>query len=609
MEFAKQTPYLLNYLLQRKHTLPASLLTRYCELAQKPVFPEPAQVSSLYEDTVSTAEAEFYQSTDDAALLAIRALFNELDQLLTAAGVVRHEFTVVIPVADRPGHLSNCLKSLLLLCQSFPYAGSFNARSDKIQVFIADDSQSQESIRQIQETVAEFNSQGLNIHYIGIKQQRQALDSLSDRTLQRLRRIIGARADSFHRGPSVLRNILYLLLRKSYCKNNSLFWFVDSDQEFQVHDRSGWYSDVCSMNYFYYLDRLFSERNIAVLTGKVVGSPPVSPAVMAGNCLEDVLYFLRQISHASPQSPCMFRNTNPVQQQTAAYHDMAELFGFTPPENPYTYVCTVEKDHLIEQCISDFSDKLEGFFYGDHPTRQTSFAYMPALESITPARTVYTGNYVVTQHGLRYFIPFATLKFRMAGPVLGRLAQAELGQRFVSANLPMLHKRTLDNSSRAEFRAGIVTDSAWVDLSGEFERQFFGDVMLFTVENLIKTGFPKYTFSLASIRSAVNETGMTLLAVYQKNHHEIQEKLNQLWNVFHSKQIQLFTKAEHSEAARNFNRFLYSMRCNFGADSPCYARISSTKNQEKHFHAIAESIYKYKEDMTIWETALGELDV
>jgi hypothetical protein len=59
-----------------------------------------------------------------------------------------------------------------------------------------------------------------------------------------------------------------------------------------------------------------------------------------------------------------------------------------------------------------------------------------------------------------------------------------------SANLPMLHTRTLDATGEAEFRPGVVTHADSIDLTDEFERQFVGDVMLFTVERLTAQDFP-----------------------------------------------------------------------------------------------------------------------
>ena len=104
---------------------------------------------------------------------------------------------------------------------------------------------------------------------------------------------------------------------------------------------------------------------------------------------------------------------------------------------------------------------------------------MMAFTATSAARTVYTGNYVIRPENLRYFIPFATLKLRMAGPVLGRILKMRLKHRFVSANLPMLHNRTVDSIGQSEYRAGVINTNQSIDLSNEFIRQFYGDVMLF----------------------------------------------------------------------------------------------------------------------------------
>jgi len=49
---------------------------------------------------------------------------------------------------------------------------------------------------------------------------------------------------------------------------------------------------------------------------------------------------------------------------------------------------------------------------------------------------------------------------------MGRLLKSEIGSRFVSANLPMLHRRTVENTGRCEFRPGIVSAQDAVDLCG-----------------------------------------------------------------------------------------------------------------------------------------------
>ena len=98
----------------------------------------------------------------------------------------------------------------------------------------------------------------------------------------------------------------------------------------------------------------------------------------------------------------------------------------------------------------------------------TPYRHVDVQASLTPARTVYTGNYVLSPGALKYFIPFAGLQLRMAGPVLGRLIQTSSGEAFVSANLPLLHRRTVEEKGGAEFRPGVNRSTPLVDLSGEF---------------------------------------------------------------------------------------------------------------------------------------------
>ena len=75
--------------------------------------------------------------------------------------------------------------------------------------------------------------------------------------------------------------------------DNTLLWFVDSDEEFMVKiKRGGEIIDIPFINYFYWLDRIFTESDAEVLTGKVVGDPPVTPAVMINTFLDDIIDFL-----------------------------------------------------------------------------------------------------------------------------------------------------------------------------------------------------------------------------------------------------------------------------------------------------------------------------
>ena len=78
-----------------------------------------------------------------------QAVFRELEELISQQPIDnRHHVTVVIPVADRPGQLSDCIDSLLIQCKRYNYGGQVNSQYNKLSVIIADDSINAECIKQ-----------------------------------------------------------------------------------------------------------------------------------------------------------------------------------------------------------------------------------------------------------------------------------------------------------------------------------------------------------------------------------------------------------------------------------------------------------------------------
>ncbi len=553
-------------------------------------------------------QALWGQGPTTAQLEAYQAAFRQLEQLIAEQGDDRrHQFVIVIPVADRPQHLQSCLDSLLHLCRSFGYGGFSDGRYSKVSVVIADDTKDGDNIARNREIARYFSGQGIETVYFGLEQQLAEIDALSAAEQQSLARILG-RADRnafYHKGPSLMRNIAYLKLNEmARGAEKILFYFIDSDQEFRVKvgtpagDRN-----IYAINYLSELDRIFSETGASILTGKVVGDPPVSPAVMAGNFLEDVVGFLDRIGAEGPSRPCGFHGASEPDGNDASYHDMAALFGFESAQAPYRYRCTLSGEHDNAACFSHFSRKLGRFFYGEHPTRKTYYRHEDLIAGIRPARTIYTGNYVFKPEGLKYFIPFAPLKLRMAGPVLGRLIKSALGGRFVSANLPMLHKRTVRTTGQAEFRPGIAAGAASIDLSGEFERQFYGDVMLFTMEKLTAMGYPEVELAAEAIAEALAATHADIELQYGEKRRLILEKLENLRAIAHHQNKWWNQSATHSDAVGNFRLFIDNIAHNF-ADRT-YANIAAGKARR---HAeIVEAIARHAEDEAAWVEALVRL--
>ncbi len=563
----------------------------------------PAALLPFYDQLIPVLESALWDSALDPLQLDLyHALCAEMEGHIALAGDDRrHTLVVVVPVADRPQQLRCCLMSLAGAARAFRYGAGTAQSTSKIVAVIADDSRAVASIAENRAIAAEIRESGIETHYFGQQEQLAELDALADSDREALRNIIGRAApdDFSHKGASVMRNITCLMLnRMAQQDERLLFLFVDSDQAFHVDTGGG--RERFTTNYFYHIDRIFSLSPVEVLTGKVVGDPPVSPAVMAGTLLEDVLALLTEMAGLGAHASCTFHG-DPDNQDDAAYHDMATLFGFEPSDAPCRYQCTLQGAHDHAACLSDLACKLNRFFDGEHPTRVTPYRHVDVQGSVTAARTVYTGNYVLSPGALRYFIPFAGLQLRMAGPVLGRLVQASSGDAFVSANLPLLHRRTVAETGGSEFRPGVDRSAALVDLSGEFERQFFGDVMLFSVIELVAQGYPEQLPTRAEIQAQVQATEATLRAHYAVVRQRVLTRLLALeallaepWLWWH----------DAAQIRTLFDRFCESLRANFGENAPAWQQIEDEAHRERRCTAIVDALAAYRLDRQSWGRVL-----
>lgn len=553
-------------------------------------------------------EAQFWQVPDATNLAAYQAACRRREQQRQD---VRHRFVVVVPVADRPQQLQACLDSLIEQSRQYGYGqilgsgygGSLDSGevNQHVSILIADDSREPENILRHQELAQLTQAQGLPTEYFGLDEQRDLLDKLSAAQRTALSNVLGEGSVA-HKGASAMRNIVYLRLT-ALADAHTLFYFIDSDQTFQVRiPAPDGELDVYALDYFYQLDRIFSQTDTLVLTGKVVGDPPVSPSVMAANFLSDVSGFLQTMAETTQEARCAFHGASVSATSTtggdAAYHDMAALFGFKERPEAFSYACPLHGHHTNADALTCFADNLNGFFHGEHPTRKNRYQYLDALASLQPARTVYTGNYCFRAQALKYFIPFARLKLRMAGPVLGRILKAQLGERFVTANLPMLHARTLNAGDAYEFRPGVAAKDDVVDLSGELERQFYGDVMLFTIDKLIAQGYPGEIPEENQAAEILQTTRQEMASLYAEKRELAMVRLEKLTGVIRNQAWSETVSSQLQNFARNIAN-------NFGNASPGYAKIEQHAVQRQT--EMVEAVVSYVDDQLVWEDILSSL--
>ena len=564
------------------------------------------QAYPLLEQAMWSHEADFHP-----LLACYQSLFREQEALIRQRGPDdRHHFILGIPVADRPPHLKACLESLYQVCALFDYGGHASGVWEKIQVIVSEDSRDEANIRRHIELVEEYRQKGLQVVYFGLDEQYQLLHALPPGTRERLGTLLTTQPrDRFSlKGQAANRNLSYLkFLQLTENRRNTLYYLIDSDQSLCVNRQTtSGEETVYALNYFHAIDRIFRSTDTLMLTGKLVGDPPVSPAVMAANFLDDVSAFFTRLAALRAEQACQFHDLPQQPAGDAAYHDMAGLFGFAPQPATFPYLCQLTGAHDHVACLADFARRLNAFFFGEHLTRKTWFGYGQGLSQLAPARTVYPGNYIVNYAGLKYIIPFGHLRLRMSGPTAGRLIAAEIGPRFASFNMPNLHRRTTEVGPGDDFRPGVDVDEARVDVSNEFERQFFGDLMLFSTEALVKQADVTQPFAREVIETVVAQKETELLALYQQKHDAIIDKNRQLnalvFNAGHW-WLQAGEQAPGlTHALRLVRAFIDNIEHNFGEQALAWRQIQSAGHRTERRRQIVEALMNYRDERDAWDS-------
>lgn len=599
---------------------------RYPELAelasQLPTQPEPEALQSLiqlYEQCYPVLEKAMWgsESDFDSLLDYYHSLFREQEALIQQSAQYHHDgddryhFILSIPVADRPHHLRTCLESIYQLCEKFGYGGKTSGYYDRIRVIVAEDSRDEENIRQHIALVDEYRDKGLQVFHLGQAEQYELLQAIPERQRTLLGNLLTTQPQErfYLKGQAANRNLSYLkFLQLTENRHNTLYYLVDSDQYFFVNRQTqAGEEPVYALNYFYYINRIFQHSDTLMLTGKLVSDPPVSPSVMAANFLDDVSRFFTELARMEERQPCQFHGLPEQRPGDAAYHDMAGLFGFKDKVKSYPYRCRLEGEHDHGACLRDFARRLNAFFFGEHLTRKTLFSYHNGFDELVPARTIYPGNYIVNYEGLKYIIPFGNLRLRMSGPTAGRLIAAEIKDRFASVNLPMFHGRTSQDDLRDDFRPGVELGQERIDLSNEFERQFFGDLMLFSVADITSQVDVTRPFPKETLVPVIEAKEAELLELYQQKHKAILKKNRKLHTLVFEAGHWWLESAELestglAEALQQVKAFIDNIEHNFGDQSLAYRQINSAEHRAQRKQQIIEALMNYRTERDAWDS-------
>lgn len=590
--------------------------------------PEPSETDApdslieRYEQCYPLLEQALWAGKPDFASLldCYHSLFREQDTLIRQKAKAeettdgRFHFILSIPAADRPAHLRACLESIYQVCECFGYGGNESGVYERIKIIIAEDSREAQNIRQHSELAEEYQRKGLQVIHFGQDEQYELLQSIPANDRKVLGNILTTQPkDNFYlKGQAANRNLSYLkCLEITEDKNRTLYYFVDSDESFCVNRPTGTGDDtVYALNYFYYIDKIFRTTDTLLLTGKMVGDPPVSPAVMAANFLDDITAFLVRLAQLPGDQDCQFhghsQQLSAGASSGAAYHDMANLFGFENKNTTFPYDCPLKGEHDHSDCLHTFARRLASFFFGEHLTRKTVFSYGHGFSKLTPARTIYPGNYIANYAGLKYIIPFGHLRLRMSGPTAGRLIAAEIQDRFASVNLPHLHRRTNEAGLSDAYRPGVGFIHSYeretIDLSNEFERQFFGDLLLFTTETLVTQSDIDKPFEKDRLVRIMELKEKELLALYQQKQAAIMKKSRKLYELVFNAGHWWLDEPALTGALRQVKAFIDNINHNFGDKSHAWRQIQSGEHRAARKQQLIDALLNYRTERNAWDS-------
>ena len=168
----------------------------------------------------------------------------------------------------------------------------------------------------------------------------------------------------------------------------------------------------------------------------------------------------------------------------------------------------------------------------------------------------------------------------------------------------MLHKRTLSETGMAEFRAGVNHDDSSIDLGQEFKRQYFGDVMLFSIEELCNSGFPQQTAGTSTLRKTVLSVEQSMNKRYNDKQKLLLAKLDLLQSYL--EQLDHHPVYGTNAIKQNMKQFISNIQLNYGNRSNSFNVINDTATKHSILESIIESIQQYPDLLDSWKDILTE---
>jgi hypothetical protein len=159
----------------------------------------------------------------------------------------------------------------------------------------------------------------------------------------------------------------------------------------------------------------------------------------------------------------------------------------------------------------------------------------------------------------------------------------------------MLHKRT--TAEDEGFRPGVEQQhDAAMDISDEFERQFFGDLMLFSVVEWFKHYDLTQLADSERLQQVVDKVEADMLALYRAKHQAVNSRRCELETWVKTQQGWAGTPALYQ-----ITQFLRNIELNFGDEAKVWQQIQSESHRQGRKQQIVDALLHYRGERLVWD--------
>ena len=408
-------------------------------------------------------------------------------------------FYIIIPVADRPLFIQNILNSINKELNLFKFP------SKKVIVNIFYDS--------LNENI-DLNNYCFKINIWNLQDQidflRNHVDLENEKYTFFFRKIPKENlSDWSYKGASSTMNISRLIMYKTTSAyENSLFWFLDSDEEFSILSKNLNTFKIVENAYsiFHSYTNVFETMEIEAATGKCVGDPPFSGNQMIKTALIDKLKNSDKIlniqEYYNENLSYLDLDILPRKRYPNFYYEGYPIIPFQEKSKTnYHPIHNVLFGHHTSRPIC-YHPKSYYFNSNGNINRQLGFT-----------KFIYPGNFICKREILKYPSFFSNSKIRMHGAIYGHLL-SNIGKKVSECFIPVFHRRVLNPFEifENEFRAGIKVNikNNLIDSSSLWFKQIEGDLVLSLImnnfeEDSFKICLDKHLRNILEIRKIITE--------------------------------------------------------------------------------------------------------